>query len=141
MVTTNATGVRDAVNPILNSIGTALRLKYYNFTVAGAGSSYDDDVSLTLSGTAWGSGLIIPVGTRGIDAFLMEQGKILQDDSKFYILGNLQTSGIIKLGIGSPPVREYSLIDPGTIGRKFGDTNIYKVVYGRFLTNGSMLGE
>lgn len=85
--------------------------------------------------------MIFDIGNMGTDAFLKEQGKILEDDSKFYVLGNIQTSGLIKIGIGSPPAREYSLINPGTLGAKIGDNDVYKICYGRWLPNGSLLGE
>lgn len=138
MVTTNTSGLYNAILQTFNTIGTALIFRYYNFTIGGAGSYYDDDVSFSLSGTAYTSGLMQTIGNNGVDAFLKEQGKILEDDTKFYILGNVQTSGLIKIGIGSPSVREYSLINPGTIAHKFGDDATYKICYGRWLPNGSL---
>ena len=107
----------------------------------GGGSYYDDEISLTLSGTTYTSGLVRPIGTKGEDAFLRMQGKLLENDSKFYIAGNIQTSGIIKIGIGSPPRQEYSLIDPGTVYQRYQDVSVMKTCYGRWLPTGSLLGE
>ena len=141
MTTTTISGVRAGVTPLFNVLGTALRIRYFNETYGGGGSYYDDP-SLTTSGTdLWTSGMIFPVGNKGVDAFLRQQGKVLEDDTKFYIFGNVQTSGTMRIGVGSPPVREYALIEPGAIGPKFGDNNIYKVCFGRFITLGSLYGE
>ena len=143
MATAEISGLRGFTNDFYNTLGTVLRVRYFNYSIIGnAGSYYDDAITLTLSGTTYTSGLHTPVGNSGMDAILKHQGKILEDDSKFYIPGNVQTSGLITIGIGSPPPsspREYSIVPVGTIGKSINDGTIYKVVYGRFLTNGSLL--
>ena len=73
-----------------------------------------------------------------MDAFVVEQGKVLQDDSKIYVLGSVQTSGNIVVGVGSPATRNYSIIEPGTIGHKFGDSAVFKTIYCRWLPTGSL---
>lgn len=87
------------------------------------------------------SGLVLPIGNKGTDAFLKEQGKILEGDLKFYLLGNISTSGTVVIGIGSPPPsipREYYIIEPGPVARGINDASLYNSVYGRYLQNGSL---
>jgi hypothetical protein len=55
------------------TFGQLIRIKYYNIGY-GAGSYYDDDITLTQSGVDyWCSGVILPInGTRGSnDAILL----------------------------------------------------------------------
>ena len=149
MVTTNHSGLLLSQNSIYQSVGTVLRLRQFSGTiVGGAGSYFDDAVTWSQVGTTvYTSGLVLPIGTRGTDAFLREQGKILDGDLKFYMLGTVTTSGTIVIGIGSPPPttpREYYVLDPGPIARGLGDsvgegTSAYKVVFGRYLQGGSLL--
>jgi hypothetical protein len=129
---------------MFNNFGTPLCLKYYNITYPGAGSYYDDDVTLTQSGTdVWTSGIFFCIDTKSEDALLMQQGKLSENDGRFYIPGNLQTSGLIKIGIGSPvpSSEEFSVIQPGTLARRFENNYVCKIIYGRWLPNGSMIGE
>ncbi|MHA1868750.1 MAG: hypothetical protein ACTSXD_11960 [Candidatus Heimdallarchaeaceae archaeon] len=126
--------------------GEQIRIKYYNVSYS-AGSYYDDDVTLTKSGSdLWTSGLVQPLDktTGGYDALLLQQGKITLDDKKVYINGSIQTSGTgpIKIGIGSPPDREYQIMNEGqTIQWTVNGSPIYKKVYLRFLPGGSFIGE
>ena len=120
--------------------GDLVRLKYYN--VSFVGSYYDDGVTLTQSGSdLWASGLIQPIGAS--DSVLLQQGKILNDDVKVYIGGNIQTSGLgpIKVGLGSPPTEHTILSDGQTIQWDVNGSAIYKKMYCRYLTNGSFVGE
>ena len=134
------------VDEVMSNFHQKVRLKYYN-TSWGAGSYYDDDVSLTKSGNdLWCSGIILPVSnTQGSnDAILLEQGKILTNDTKLYIKGSISTSGIIKIGLGSYTNMsgcEYSLLDVGVTKWKVNDVDIMKKLYVRLLPNGSLLGE
>ena len=125
--------------------GQQIRIKYYDVGY-GAGSYYDDDVSLTISGTFWTSGVVLPInGTRGSsDAVLLEQGKILTDDTKLYIEGSVNTSGTIKVGLGSYDNMsgcEYSLLSEGVTKWDVNDTAILKKLYVRKLSTGSLMGE
>ena len=126
--------------------GTQLRLKYYTTTYA-SGNVYDDDVSYTQSGVdLWCSGLVQPVDKHpnGVDATLLEQGKIKVDDNKIYVLGSVATSGLapVKIGIGSPIAGEYQILNQGqTIQWDAYGSPVYKKIYTRFLTNGSFVGE
>lgn len=125
--------------------GEPIRFKYYEVSY-GAGSYYDDDTSLTQSGGAfWASGLFQPIdASRGsVDAILLQQGKILMNDSKVYVLGSVQTSGLgpVKVGLGSPDFEEYEVLVDGTIPWSINGSIVYKKIYIRFLTNGSFIGE
>ena len=134
---------QSAVQEITTSFAKPVRIKYYS-TGYGAGSYYDDDVSLTQSGNDfWTSGTILPVkNTPGSnDAILLEQGKILDNDTKLYIAGSISTSGILKIGLGSPPANEYSLLAEGITNWSVSNVDIIKKLYIRRLTTGSFIGE
>ncbi len=134
-------GVTEALD-----LGQQVRIKYYN-TDYGAGSYYDDDVTLTQSGNDfWTSGVVLPISNaRGSsDSVLLEQGKILTNDTKLYIAGSISTSGTIKVGLGSYSNMsgvEYSLLSEGVMNWEINDTDILKKLFIRLLTNGSLIGE
>ncbi len=122
--------------------GQLVLLKYYNTNVLE--DYYDDDVILTLSGTnLWTSGVVLPInGTKGSsDAVLLEQGKILMDDKKLYIDGSVDTSGTIKIGLGSLNSEQYSLLSEGVTKWDVNKTPILKKLYIRKLLTGSLMGE
>lgn len=135
------TGVSEAL-----TFGQLVRIKYYSVGF-GAGSYYDDDVTLTQVGSNyWCSGVILPInGTRGSnDAILIEQGRILTNDTKLYIDGRINTSGVIKIGLGSYTNMsgcEYSLLSEGISEWNVNQTPILKKLYIRFLSTGSLIGE
>ena len=122
--------------------GQPSRIKYYD-TSYGAGSYYDDDVTLTLSGTTWITGLVQPVtaGRGSSEAVLVQQGQLLTNDSKIYVTGTVDTSGIIKIGLGSPSINEYSVVGDGITSWNINGEIIYKKIFVRLLTNGSLVGE
>lgn len=140
-----ASGLRTEVEGIIAN-GEPIRFRY--FTVSGADSGYDDDVTLVQSGTDfWVSGLLQPLNIenpRGSkDAVLLEQGKIKQDDLKLYVLGTVNTSGTLRIGIGSanPPTNEYRINDGGVTTWTLGNQDVYKKLYVSYLTTGSIDGE
>ena len=125
--------------------GEQIRFKYYSTAYIG---EYDDDIKLTQSGTDfWTSGLVQPITNKQFnsDAILLQQGKILLDDKKVYVRGDVQTSGLgpIKIGMnGSPTSQQYQILGDGEVTEwSVNGTPIYKKIYCRFLTNGSFLGE
>jgi len=139
-----AASLRTDVQKFINEGGLKVRFRY--FSVSGGSASYDDDVVLTQSGTDyWTSGLFHPVGTgneRSSEAFLVEQGKLLNNDSKLYVLGDVNTSGTFKVQIGSPTSKgEFSLISDGVVRWDIGGVAVYQKLFIRYLTNGSILGE
>ena len=127
------------------SYGEKVRFKYYNQTSMG---EYSDDVVYTQSGNDyWCSGLICPIDSRtgGYDTLLLQQGKILMNDKKIYVRGDIQTSGLGKIKIGttgSPTTREYEILNEGQVtGWEVNGSVVYKKIYVRYLTNGSFVGE
>ena len=131
------TGVIEALE-----FGQKIRIKYYNSYYSD--DSYDDDISLLQSGTDyWCSGVILPLnGERGSsDAVLLEQGRILNNDTKLYIQGDVSTSGLIKIGLGSPIEGEFSLLSEGVSKWSVNQTPILKKLYIRRLLTGSLMGE
>ena len=134
-------GVTEALD-----LGKLCRFQYYS-SGFGAGSYYDDDITLTKSGVdLWTSGVVLPISnTRGSsDAVLVEQGKLLTNDTKLYINGTINTSGTIKVGLGSYSNMsgcEYSLLGEGVMKYEVNDTDILKKLYVRILPTGSLDGE
>jgi len=137
IVTDFQTGVAEALK-----FGKLVRIKYYNVVEIGEG--YDDDIRLTQSGAdLWTSGVILPINnSRGSnDSVLLEQGKILYNDTKLYIDGRIDTSGTIKVGLGSPVENEYALLGEGIMNWEVNNTDILKKLYIRQLQTGSFIGE
>ncbi len=143
-MTVSAAEFHKEVKEILK-YGEPVRFKYYNSSF-GAGSYYDDDVTLTQSGAdGWATGLVQPIDNfgGGVDAVLLQQGMIKENDSKIYVLGSVQTSGLsnIKVGLGSPNFEEYEMLERGNIQWVVNGSPVYKKIYVRYLTNGSFVGE
>lgn len=131
------TGVTEAL-----AFGQKIRIRYFNVVEIGEG--YDDDVSLTQSGTdLWTSGVILPItDARGSnDAVLLEQGKVLTNDTKLYIQGDVSTSGVMKIGLGSPIEGEYSLLSEGVMKWNVNQVPVLKKLYVRRLLTGSLSNE
>ena len=130
--------------------GQQIRLRYFNVGY-GAGSYYDDDVQLTRSGVDyWTSGVILPITSPqgSSEATLMEQGKILTNDTKLYIDGSINTSGELRIGLGSngtgspvPIIGEYEMLTQGVTKWDVNATPILKKLYIRKLLTGSLTGE
>src|SRR3990167_6547132 len=131
-----AASLKTDVQKFINEGGLKVRFRYFN--ISGGSATYDDDVVLTQSGTDyWTSGLFHPVGTgneKSSEAFLVEQGKLLNNDSKLYILGDVTTSGTFKVQVGSPTSKgEFSLISDGVVQWEVGGTIVYKKLFLRVL--------
>jgi len=139
-----ASQVQSDVNDIINEYGVITRFKYYSgiFTTG----SYDDDASLVYTSTGsiiWTTGLTQPLDRQrgSVDSFMVEQGLLLERDSKMYVAATVPTSGMVKIGIGSPPSQEYFIVDNGVISWDINGSAIYKKIYVRHLPGGSILGE
>jgi len=135
-------GLKLEFENFVNSYGNQVRFKYYTNTIGS--TTYDDDSTLAITGTSiWTSGIITPIkDSRGsYDAILIEQGKIQITDRIIYISSDIQTSGIWKVGIGSPVAREYCMTEGGVILWENQGVNVYKKVYVKELTTGSLYGE
>lgn len=141
-MTVTAANLRTSLNEAIR-YGDKCRVRYYSRTFNTG--SYDDDFAITRSGTElWVSGLLMPIDSnRGsIDAILVEQGRLLLNDVKLFVEGSLDTSGIIKIGLGSPtPNEEYSMVPEGINAYNLLGSIIYKKVYLRVLQGGSFIGE
>lgn len=125
--------------------GQQIRFRYFNRAFPGGGSFYDDEVTLTQSGSdLYTSGLIQPLNLAfgSTDALLKAQGRLLEGDKRIYVLGDTNTSGLFRVGIGSPSTQEFSVIPEGIIPSPMINGNIiYKKLYVRFLPTGSLQGE
>ena len=117
--------------------GDLVRLKYFSYE---AGSVYDDEFSLVQSGSnIWASGLLMPIGAS--ESAYVEQGKLRNDDRVLYLGGDVNVSGIFKIGIGSPVRDEYALTGDGIKNYTLNGSVIYRKMFIRLLPNGSLVGE
>jgi hypothetical protein len=131
---------------IMDRAGLRIRLNYYNQSI---GSVYDDESILTYSGTTWTSGIVMSVNSSfgGNDGILMEQGILRDSDKKLFISGNYPLTGSsmqVKIQLG-PNGENYSVLHLGKFGEnvipEVSGNIVYKKVYIRRLTNGSLWGE
>ena len=125
-------------NGLIQRTGLPIGITYYSLTV---GSVWDDEVTLAKSGnTLWTSGIVLPVGQA--DSVLVEQGKLLDSDQRLYVNGSLMFTGSemqveVQLGSRTTTDEIYTMI-PGGINPQVEDTKIYKKVFIRKLTTGSL---
>lgn len=133
------------MNRIIKVAGTQIKVTYFTTTI---GSVYDDDATLVQNGSAvWTSGVVLPIDARrgSFDSLLVEQGKLIENDQRLYVVGSLAITGseqMVRIGLGSPTRDEYSIIPPGAIRAEIQGTAIYKKVYIRSLKGvGSLQGE
>ncbi len=141
---TDASAIVTDIAGFINSRGQLVRIRRYTPTFTGGGSYYDDDVTLARAGTdQWISGLPQPINKpMGSSEYqLIEQGKLLMSDKRLYLAGSIGTSGIIKIGLGSPAPVEYSILPEGVIDWEVNNQVVLKKVYVRVLNNGSFIGE
>lgn len=141
-MTVNSQQFKDDFDSLLE-FGEIVRFKYYTESFTG---SYDDDITLTQSGAdLFVSGVTQPITNKQFssEALLLEQGKILLDDRKLYVAGEVQTSGASPIKIGmSGTSQEYQILEEGQITQwDINSDPVYKKVYIRFLPNGSFIGE
>ena len=142
-MTTTSDEIRVDFQQIL-TYGEQVRFKYYNQTLTG---EYDDDITLAQSGTDyWTSGLSQPIKSNQYtsEGVLLQQGKLLFDDRKLYVNGDVSTSGLsqIKVGLGSPVGKEYQILGDNQVTTwEINGEPIYKKLFIRYLNNGSFVGE
>lgn len=137
-------GLKSDFDETVREFGMPIRFKYFSATQA-SGNTYDDDKILVQSGADVNvSGVMQPLkgaeGQVSHDDLLRIQGKILQDDSKLYVGGTtqVQTSGIWRVQVGN---REYSAIENGVVSWQVQGEEIYKKLFIRILSTGSLIGE
>jgi len=132
---------KDGLNEVLK-LGQLVRFRYFN--TSGADDYYDDNTALTQSGTdLWVSGVVLPIDqSRGSsDAILLQQGKLLTNDTKLYVDGTTPCSGTYRIGLGSPPTGEFSILPEGVITWNISAESIVNKLYIRNLPTGSLTGE
>lgn len=130
---------------VLRSYGQPVLIRYYNYS--GARTGYDDNKSLTQSGNdTWAQGFVqnLQKQTSSSDQVLVEQGKILYDDSRIYFNGSITTNGSLsmKIGLGSPNINLwYTILPMGDQSVTVQGQTVYHKYFARILTNGSLAGE
>ena len=134
------------LNYLMQNGGKQISIKYLT---AVTGSIYDEADTLAVSGAeVWTSGIVFGLNPNSSEEnLLLEQGKIGIEDKRLYTAGNLmfsQRTGSIlqtKIGLGSPNTDWFSIIPLGVDAEEVNDVNVYKKIYIRRLTNGSLIGE
>src|SRR3990167_10390423 len=119
---------------ILDRAGIRIRVQYFNQVYDDV---YDDASVLVQSGgDLWTSGVVFPLSNNPghSDSILLEQGKLINSDSKIYLHGSLLLTGSelsVKITVGSPSNvnTNYLLIPPGGISYSISEVPIYKVCY------------
>lgn len=123
--------------------GRPLRIRYYTETI---GSVWDDQRTLAKSGNdLYISGILQEVnGTKGSDdAVLLEEGRLKYGDQKIFISGSIDTTSgarVFTLALSGASTTEviYREIEPGAHKGEWAGQDIYKLVYLRELTTGSL---
>lgn len=122
--------------------GKQIGLTYYTQAI---GSVWDDDVTLTKSGsTIWTSGIVQPLSSH--DSLLVEQGKLIDNDLRLYSHGSLLITGSefqieIQLGSATTTDQLYTTIPLGAIMWEAEGVPVYKKTFIRKLSTGSLTGR
>ena len=135
-----ANNLQVGLNRIIELAGTQIQIDYFTPVYDDV---YDESSSLVISGTLNTSGVIFPLNTKqgSADSVLLEQGKIIDNDKKLYVNGSLTFTGSdlkVRVTIGTDT---YTTIPLGAIEYEAQGEGIYRKVYIRRLTNGSLFGE
>jgi len=135
--------ISDGLGFLHKVAGNKCSIKYYDIV---CGSVWDDETTLTLSGNAlWTSGIYMGVSPDSSeDSVLLEQGKIALSDKKLFLSGSIPTqtgSTSVKIQLGSPTGVNYYINYPGVDSATWAGQDVFKKVYIRALTAGSLYGE
>lgn len=139
MVTPSA--LRKDVEGILTN-GEVVRFRF--LTGSQSDADFDDNITWVQSGTdLFFSGLVQPIDNKfgSREANLLQQGLLTSDDLRLFVLGTVPTSGLFKVGIGSPNYTDYFQAEAGVQDWTVGGESVYKKVYLTQLTTGSFIGE
>lgn len=146
MVTPSEAGIE--FNNALLEAGGPIRFRYFSVSTPGAGSYYDDDITLAQSGAdLWISGVVQPLkgGAFSQDGILLQQGLVKENDLRLYVAGSIDTSTTgsttWKVGLGSPVRDDYSLTGEGVQGWEVGGVTVYKKMFISRLLTGSLPEE
>ena len=134
---------------MVDQVGKPIRIRYFS---AEPGSVWDDEVTLieVTGSELWISGVVLPLNkVQGSeDVNLLEQGKLRNQDQKLYVNGSLDFTGIgsnlkVKIGMNGSPTQtdNYTMLSLGGTPYKAQGVQIYKKVFIRRLTNGSLINE
>ena len=125
-------------NGLVQKAGKPIGVTYYAQT---PGSVWDDEVILAKSGnTLWTSGVVLPIGQA--DSLLVEQGKLSDSDQRLYVNGSLSFTGSamqVEIQLGSQTTTDQIFTKiPGGTNPEVEDQRIYRKIYIRRLTTGSL---
>ena len=138
----NVTALQTEFKRTLDQFGMPVRIRFFTSSI---GSVYDDDRTLTASGTdIWTSGIVQNLGANSntYEGRMIEQGRFNITDSKAYVANDVPTSGTFKFGVGSPVNQEFALADGGMIFEPPNSSVIvYKKLFLKSLPTGSLPGE
>lgn len=129
----------------VTNYGQPVLIQRFTTVKAGAGSWFDDDVSMTPAGSEWTYGKSQPVNAKfgSTEARLVEEGQLLTSDKAVFLPGDVSISGqAVKIGIGSPTPVYHKTLDLGIEGgHEVNGVQVYQKAFLRILTNGSLAGE
>jgi len=135
--------LKDDFQQVIDETGFPVRFRYFEVTYVDDG--YDNVSGLKNPTDVWTSGIKQPINNRDLygssQEFHNEQGLLKSDDSKLYVLADVNISGEMKIGIGSPIQNEYGIIEGGARTWNAQGDEVYHKLYIRRLTNGSLIGE
>ena len=134
------TNLSEGFAHIIDKAGRQIKIEYLTPIYD---DTYDEAIDSVISGTLWTSGIVLqPNNSRGTsDSVLMEQGKVIDSDKKLYVNGSLVITGseyLTKIQIGSPTGEVYTTIPDGATMHEVNGTPIYKKIFIRRLTTGSL---
>ena len=122
------------ISKIFGDSGLSTSINIYSYTFDSG--TYDDVTTKTLTGSNTISGLMFPIkGSQGSsEAMLLNEGKLLMNDSVLYT-GSVNVSGNILIDIGS---EIYSVIPDGIHSWGVNGSTVYNKFYIRVSNTGSL---
>ena len=119
-------------NIIDNGVNSSISIYSYSIN----STSYDDDVTSTLTGSSVISGLVFPINSKqgSTEALLLEQGKLKLSDKVMYC-GSFTISGNYTFKIVDD---YYSIIENGVKTYDLNGSTVYHKIFLRYLPNGSL---
>ena len=133
------TQLADGMTKMISRAGRPIDIRYYTMTI---GSVWDDEVTLSeVTGSRlFTSGILLPLNSS-TDSLLVEQGKLQNHDQRLFVSGGINLTGSdfkVKVTVGSNAGDSYSIIPEGSITAEVEGSKIYRKVFIRRLTTGSL---